>query len=97
MSDEIRVNYPALQEMSRHCSQVSERLAQTQQMAMKIAAQMNAGALVGSTGEAFAAALSGPFVSALLRLQQKFQEEAADINGAIADMQAADKSAGGNF
>jgi len=97
MSDQIRVNYPALQEMAQHCVKVAQKLGDTQQMAAKIAAGMVDGALVGDTGEQFAAALNGPFSQAVSRMQQKFMEVSQDIRGAIADMQAADRSAGGNF
>lgn len=97
MSERIRVNYPALQEMAQHCDSVAERLVQTVQMGRKVAGDMNNGALVGDTGEAFSAALAGPFTSSVMKLSMKFREVARDIRGAIADMQAADRDAGGNF
>ncbi|MCB2179501.1 WXG100 family type VII secretion target [bacterium] len=97
MNDQIRVNYGALEDMAQHCTKVAEKLSQTQQMAMKIAAEMSNGALVGDTGEQFSAALSGPFSSAVLRLMGKFLEVSGDIRGAIADMQAADRGASANF
>ncbi|MEJ2759499.1 MAG: WXG100 family type VII secretion target [Anaerolineales bacterium] len=97
MNDKIRVNYPALQEMAQHCVKVAQKLSDTQQMAAKVAAGMVDGALVGDTGEQFAAALNGPFSASVGRLQEKFMEVSQDIRNAIADMQAADRSAGGNF
>ena len=97
MNDQIRVNYGALEDMAQHCTKVAEKLSQTQQLAMKVAAEMSNGALVGDTGEQFSAALSGPFSNAVLRLMAKFLEVSGDIRGAIADMQAADRGASANF
>lgn len=97
MSDQIRVNYQALEDMARHCDRLAQRLGETQQTAAKIAAQMVDGALVGDTGEQFAAALNGPFSQSVNRMQEKFVEIAGDIRGAIADMKSADRSAGSNF
>lgn len=97
MNDKIRVNYPALEEMARQCDKIAQKLGETQQMAVKIAAGMVDGALVGDTGEQFADALNSHFSPAVNRLQEKFMEESQDIRAAIAAMQAADRSAGGNF
>jgi uncharacterized protein YukE len=97
MTDKIRVNYPALQEMAQHCDKVAEELLQTQAIALKIAGEMMDGALIGDTGATFAQALNGNFNAAVLRLYAKFVEVSADIRSAVADMQAADKSAGANF
>ena len=47
MADKIRVNYPALEDMAKHCQMVAERLNQTAALAQKIAGQMQNGALVG--------------------------------------------------
>lgn len=97
MNDKIRVNYPALEEMAQHCIKVAQKLAETQQLAAKIAAGMVDGALVGDTGEAFAAALNGPFSQSVNRMQEKFMEVSQDIRSAMASMRQADTSAGGNF
>lgn len=97
MSETIRVNYAALQDMSKHCSAVAERLRQTAQTGRKIAEEITNGAMVGDTGSVFSAALNGPFSASVLKLSQKFDEVAKDINDAISDMQAADKSAGSSF
>lgn len=96
MSDKIRVNYPALEDMSRHCQMVAERLTQTAMTAQKIAGQMQNGALVGPPGEVYVQAL-GLFYTRVTKLSNKFAEEANDIKQAIADMQQADSAAGNNF
>jgi uncharacterized protein YukE len=96
MSDKIRVNYPALEDMAKHCQMVSQQLQQTAAMAQKIAGQMQNGALVGEPGEIYVQAL-GMFYQRVVKLSAKFSEEANDIKQAIADMQQADNTAGGNF
>jgi WXG100 family type VII secretion target len=97
MSDVIKLNYPAMQEMSSHCKQVSQRLNQTVAMARQIANEMQNSALVGDPGEAFATALNNSFSPAVMKLAQKFEEVSKDIEAAISDMQASDKAAGGQF
>ena len=96
MSDKIRVNYPALEDMAKHCQMVSQQLQQTAAMAQKIAGQMQNGALIGEPGEIYVQAL-GMFYQRVVKLSAKFSEEANDIKQAIADMQQADNTAGGNF
>jgi uncharacterized protein YukE len=97
MSDKIRVNYPALLEMAKHCDMVANRLNETASLAQKVAQQMNNGALVGEPGEIFASALQGPFLNRTKKLSAKFTEVSNDIKKAVEDMQTADRAAGGNF
>jgi WXG100 family type VII secretion target len=96
MADQIRVNYPALEDMANHCQRVSERLQQTAANAQKIAGQMQNGALVGPPGEVYVQALN-IFYGKVMKLSGKFSEEANDIRQAMNDMRQADNSAGSNF
>ena len=96
MSDKIRVNYPALEDMAKHCQMVAERLQQTAAISQKIAGQMQNGALVGEAGSVYVQAL-GIFYQRVMKLGAKFTEEANDIRQAMNDMQQADNSAGNNF
>lgn len=96
MADRIRVNYPALEDMAKHCEVVSQRLAQTASTAQKIAGQMQNGALLGEPGEVYSQAL-GLFFQRVTKLSNKYHEVANDIKQAVADMRAADSSAGSNF
>jgi len=96
MADRIRVNYPALEDMAKHCEMVAQRLAQTADTSKKIASQMQNGALVGEPGEAFSQAL-GLFFQRVIKLSNKYHEVANDIKQAIADMRAADQKAGSKF
>ena len=96
MSDQIRLNYPALEDMAAHCQMVSERLQQTAANAQRMAGQMQNGALVGPPGETYVQAL-GIFVQKVMKLSGKFSEVSNDIKQAMNDMRQADGSAGNNF
>lgn len=95
-SEKIRVNYPALEDMAKHCDQSAQRLQQTASLAGKISAQMQNGALQGEFGDTFCQALS-VFQQKVNKLAAKFTEEAGDIRGAMSDMRAADQKAGAKF
>jgi len=96
MSEKIRVNYPALEDMAKHCQMVADRLGQTGATAQKIAGQMQNGALIGEAGNIYVQAL-GVFYQRVMKLSAKFTEESNDIKSAMSDMRAADSSAGNNF
>lgn len=93
MSEVIKMNYPAMQEMAQHCKATSQRLMETVRLANQLAQQMQNGALVGDAGEAFGGALTTAFIPSVNRLSQKFEELAKDIEGAIADMRSSDSGA----
>jgi uncharacterized protein YukE len=97
MSEKIRVNYPALLDMAKHCEMVANRLNETAALAQKIATTMNNGALVGEPGDIFSSALIGPFQNRVKKLSNKFTEVSNDIKQAVNDMQTADRAAGSNF
>ena len=46
MSDQIKLNYPAMQEMAQHCKATAQRLMDTIRLAQQIAQEMQGGALV---------------------------------------------------
>lgn len=96
MSDKIRLNYPAVEEMAKQCTMVQNQLQQTAALANRWAQMMQNGALQGPPGEAFSLAL-GVLNQRVMKLSAKFAEEANDIRQAIQDMKNADQSAGGKF
>ena len=57
MSDEIRVVYPDMEEMSRTFQQGSEQLRETMQEMQAIATALEDGALLGLGGQAFVEAI----------------------------------------
>ena len=96
MADKIRVNYPALEDMSRQCSQAAQRLRQTVSLANNIAQQMQNGALQGEYGDTFVQAMQ-VFQNKVNKLADKLGEEASDIQQAMNDMRQADQAAGSKF
>jgi uncharacterized protein YukE len=96
MVDKIRANYPAMEDMAKHCQMVAQQLQQTAALANKIAAQMQNGAMVGKPGDAYVQAL-GQLQARTMKLSGKFIEVANDIKQAMSDMQAADSAAGHKF
>ena len=53
MSDVIKLNYPAMQEMAQQCKAASQRLMETARLSQQIGQEMQNGALVGDAGDAF--------------------------------------------
>ena len=95
--DKIKLNYPAMQEMAKHCHSTSQRLTETLHLAQQAALEMQNGAMVGDPGEAFSSSLNTAFIPSVTKLRDKFEEVAHDIQTAIADMQAEDKQAASKF
>jgi uncharacterized protein YukE len=96
MADVIRANYQAMEDMAKQCDAVAQRLAQTASVSQKISGQMQNGSLIGKHGEIYTQALS-VFYTKVMKLSEKYTEEAKDIRAAITDMQRADSSVGNSF
>lgn len=80
---DVRMNYDTMERMSKAFSAAKQQLEQTQAAAQKIAKMMEQGALQGGGGDAFMAAINGPLVKALKKLQDKLGEEAKDTHDAV--------------
>jgi uncharacterized protein YukE len=96
MADVIRANYQAMEDMAKQCDAVAQRLAQSANVSQKISGQMQNGSLIGKHGEIYTQAL-GIFFTKVMKLSEKYTEEAKDIRAAITDMQRADGTAGNLF
>lgn len=96
MADKIKVNYPMLEDMAKHCDKVHEQMQALASQAKAWGTQMQNGALQGAPGDAFVGALQ-ILANKVNAIGEKFTEEAGDIRGAISDMQAADQKAGSKF
>lgn len=83
MSDEIRVVYPDMEEMSRTFQQGSEQLRETMQEMQAIATVLEDGALLGLGGQAFVEAIRGRLCPAIDRLADKFRELDIDVRAAM--------------
>ena len=83
MSDEIRVVYPDMEEMSRTFQQGSEQLRETMQEMQAIATALEDGALLGLGGQAFVEAIRSRLCPATDRLADKFKELDVDVRAAM--------------
>jgi WXG100 family type VII secretion target len=92
MSDEIRMDYGLMEDMSKTFQMSVEQLQDTLSAMQNIANELEDGALLGRGGDAFTEALRNKLSPAISRLTEKFQELAEDVNKAMEDMRSADTS-----
>jgi WXG100 family type VII secretion target len=97
VTDEIKVDYPLMDEMTQTFLQGAEQLQDTMQEMMTIANALEDGALLGRGGTAFTEALRGKLCPAIARLTSKFQELAEDVKKAKEYAQQADQKAKSMF
>lgn len=92
-NDEIKLDYAKAQKMASAFTKGKEELEGIKQALTKIASDLEGGAMLGDGGQAYVHAIREVFLKNLDKFIQKIEEEAADVNNAIKDMQAADSSA----
>lgn len=92
MSDEIRMDYGLMEDMSKTFQQSVEQLQDTLQAVQNIANELEDGALLGRGGDAFTEAIRNKLSPAISRLTEKMQELSEDVNKAMDDMRSADSS-----
>jgi len=97
MGDEIKLNFPAMQDMATRCNDLAVRVGATADLARKIAGDLRDGAMLGDAGEAFATALESNLAQKVQTLSVKIGDINHAILGAIQDMQGEDSSAAGLF
>ena len=97
MTDEIKLVYATAEDMIHTFQQGVEQLQNTNQQMQAVAGMMEEGALLGRGGEAFTDAIRSKLCPAIMRLDEKFQELAGDVQKAIDYMQQADKTSAGKF
>lgn len=83
MTDEIRVVYPDMEEMSRTFQQGAEQLRQTMQEMQVVASALEDGALLGLGGQAFVEAIRGRLCPSINKLADKFKELDGDVRAAM--------------
>ena len=83
MSDEIRVVYPEMEEMSRTFQQGAEQLKQTLQELQALATTLEDGALLGLGGQAFVEAIRSRLCPSVDKLADKFKELDVDVRAAM--------------
>jgi WXG100 family type VII secretion target len=92
MSDEIRMDYGLMEDMSKTFQQSVEQLQDTLQAMQNVANELEDGALLGRGGDAFTEAIRNKLSPAISRLTEKMQELSEDVNKAMEDMRSADSS-----
>ena len=97
MTDEIRVVYPDMEDMSRTFQRGAEQLRDTMAEMQNIAGTLEDGALLGLGGQAFVEAIRSKLCPAIDRLAQKFDELDRDVKAAVRYAQQADRQSKGMF
>ena len=92
-NDEIKLDYGKAGKMASSFTKGKEELEGIKQAMTKIASDLEGGAMLGDGGQAYVHAIREVFLKNLDKFISKIEEEAADVNNAIKDMQAADSSA----
>lgn len=92
MSDEIRMDYGLMEDMSKTFQMSVEQLQDTLSAMQNVANELEDGALLGRGGDAFTEAIRNKLSPAISRLIEKFEELAEDVNKAMEDMRSADTS-----
>jgi WXG100 family type VII secretion target len=90
MTDIIKMDYGAMQEMAQIFQQGAQQLEETMREMQNVASTLEDGALLGQGGEAFSDAINGTLTQALNRLRDKYAELQQDILQAMRDMQDSD-------
>jgi WXG100 family type VII secretion target len=93
MSDIIKLNFPAVEEMAQAFVQGSETLENSVNEVNAIAKMMADGALVGRTGQAFEEACQASLIPSVQRLMEKFQELHQDLLFVMDQMRESDADA----
>jgi len=89
MSDQIKMNYPQVEEMIAALKKVASQLRDTQTALDGIAKTIDGGALLGSAGETFSTGIRSQLHSAIDRLAQKLEERATFVANEEAKLKAA--------
>lgn len=97
MADEIKLDYPLMDEMKRTFASGRETLDQTMKELKDIAQRMEDGALLGDAGEAFSNAVRTTLVEQTQKIWDKFEELEGDIDFAVSQMRAAEEKAQKSF
>jgi uncharacterized protein YukE len=97
MADEIKLDYPLMDEMKKTFAEGRGTLDEVMQALGGIADRMEEGALLGDAGEAFSNAVRGTLVDQVQKIWDKFEQLEGDIDFAVAQMRAAEEKAQKSF
>ena len=95
--DEIKLDYGLAGDMAKTFQEGAEQLQDVMQEMTQISNMLEEGALLGRGGVAFVDAIRNKLNPSLSKLTEKFTELKGDVEGAIKDMQEADKVSADQF
>lgn len=95
--DEIKLDYGLAGDMAKTFQEGAEQLQDVMQEMTQISNMLEEGALLGRGGVAFVDAIRNKLNPSISKLTEKFTELTGDVEGAIKDMQEADKASAGKF
>jgi WXG100 family type VII secretion target len=97
MQNEIKMDYPLMEEMKKTFRAGREQLEDTTNELKSIADKLEQGALLGQAGSAFSEAVRATLMNAVGKLSQKFEELENDLQYAVDQMHAAEEKAKSSF
>jgi WXG100 family type VII secretion target len=97
MQEEIKMEYPLMEEMKRTFQQGREQLQDTASELKGIADKLEGGALLGDAGAAFSDAVRSTLMMSVQKLSDKFEELEGDIQYAVDQMRQAEEKAKASF
>jgi WXG100 family type VII secretion target len=93
MADQIKMDFKMMEAMAKAFGDGMQTLEDVLSEVSGIASMLKEGALIGDAGEAFITACREPLSRSISGLRDKFEELQKDINSAVEEMRAAEKSA----
>jgi WXG100 family type VII secretion target len=97
MADIIKMDYEQMEQMAKIFQQCADHMDQLKSGLQNVAGQMEQGALVGQTGQAFQDVLRNQASTAVGKMHDKFVELNGDILGALRELRDHDQSASTRF
>jgi len=94
---DVQMDFEMMEDMNATFRSCVAQMDDTIRAMQAIATQLEDGALLGKGGSAFADAIRGKLTPGLNRLQDKFQELAEDVYGALVDLRDGDTTAASRF
>jgi len=97
MQDEIKMDYPLMDEMKRTFADGRHQLSDAANELKSIADKLEQGALLGNAGQALTDAVKGTLLNAVTKLSDKFEELEGDIQFAVDQMHQAEAKTKASF
>ncbi len=83
MSDTIRIEFQAIEDMIKTCNNAAQSLEDTSQQMKSVATTFEGGAFLGQAGETYVEAIRTGLIPSITRLSEKFIEIAGDLQGTL--------------